>query len=135
MQPAYLKGAAFGFVAASIWASWSVVTRLAITTGLDASDIVALRFAVAGVLLSPLVIRRGLARESASSSSRLASTLPAAGLCRVGSGANRSPPRRNFQGMRRIDPECQQHADEQQQHRRAERHLPASGPIDEEPEH
>jgi drug/metabolite transporter (DMT)-like permease len=63
MQPAYLKGAAFGFVAASIWASWSVVTRLAITTGLDASDIVALRFAVAGVLLSPLVIRRGLARD------------------------------------------------------------------------
>ncbi|HWZ67703.1 MAG TPA: hypothetical protein VNW89_07735 [Stellaceae bacterium] len=25
----YLKGAAFGFAAASIWASWSVVTRLA----------------------------------------------------------------------------------------------------------
>jgi drug/metabolite transporter (DMT)-like permease len=63
MQPAYLKGAAFGFVAASIWASWSVVTRLAVTTGLEASDIVALRFAVAGVLLSPLVFRRGLARD------------------------------------------------------------------------
>jgi drug/metabolite transporter (DMT)-like permease len=60
MQPAYLKGAAFGFVAASIWASWSVVTRLAVTTGLEASDIVALRFAVAGVLLAPLVVRRGL---------------------------------------------------------------------------
>jgi drug/metabolite transporter (DMT)-like permease len=63
MQPAYLKGAAFGFAAASIWASWSVGTRFAVTTGLGASDIVALRFAVAGVLLSPLVIRRGLARD------------------------------------------------------------------------
>jgi hypothetical protein len=44
MQPAssgYLKGTAFGFAAASIWASWSVVTRLAVTTRLDASDIAA----------------------------------------------------------------------------------------------
>jgi drug/metabolite transporter (DMT)-like permease len=64
MPPAYLKGAAYGFVAASIWASWSVVTRFAVTTGLDASDIVALRFAVAGVLLAPLVIRRGLPQDA-----------------------------------------------------------------------
>jgi hypothetical protein len=51
MQPAispYLKGAVFGFAAVSIWASWSVVTRLAVTTNLDAWDIVALRFGVAG---------------------------------------------------------------------------------------
>jgi len=59
----YPKGAAFGFAAASIWASWSVVTRLAVTSGLDASDIVALRFGVAGVLLLPIVVRRGLARD------------------------------------------------------------------------
>jgi drug/metabolite transporter (DMT)-like permease len=66
MRPAganYLKGAVFGFAAASIWASWSVVTRLAVTTGLGASDIVALRFGVAGLLLSPVVVRRGLARD------------------------------------------------------------------------
>jgi drug/metabolite transporter (DMT)-like permease len=63
MPPAYLKGAAFGFAAASIWASWSVVTRLAVTTGLDASDITALRFGVAGLLLSPVLVRRGLARD------------------------------------------------------------------------
>jgi drug/metabolite transporter (DMT)-like permease len=59
----YLKGAAFGFAAASIWASWSVVTRLAVTTSLDAWDIAALRFGVAGLLLSPITLRVGLAPE------------------------------------------------------------------------
>src|SRR4029077_11675448 len=58
----YLKGAAFGFAAASIWARWGVVTRLAVTTSLDPSDIAALRFGVAGVLLSPVLVRRCLAR-------------------------------------------------------------------------
>src|SRR5438874_5069668 len=65
MQPAisnYLKGAAFGVAAISIWASWSAVTRLAVTTSLDAWDIAALRFGVAGLLLLPVVARRGLAR-------------------------------------------------------------------------
>jgi len=53
----------FGVAAASIWASWSVLTRLAVTTGLDAWDIAALRFGVAGLLLSPVLVRRGLARD------------------------------------------------------------------------
>jgi drug/metabolite transporter (DMT)-like permease len=59
----YLKGAAFGVAAASIWASWSAITRLAVTTSLDPWDIVALRFGVAGLLLSPIVWRRGLALD------------------------------------------------------------------------
>src|SRR5947209_6759920 len=66
MQPGtseYLKGAVFGFAAVSIWASWSVITRLAVTTSLDAWDVVALRFGVAGLLLSPIVWRRGLALD------------------------------------------------------------------------
>ena len=66
MQPAssnYLKGAVFGFAAVSIWASWSVITRLAVTTSLDAWDVAALRFGVAGLLLSPVLVRRGLARD------------------------------------------------------------------------
>jgi len=66
MEPAssnYLKGAMFGFAAVFIWASWSVFTRLAVTTGLDAWDIAALRFGVAGLLLSPVLVRRGLARD------------------------------------------------------------------------
>src|SRR5437868_4838808 len=59
----YLKGAAFGFAAASIWAGWSAITRLAVTTNLDPLDIVALRFGVAGILLAPVVVQRGLARD------------------------------------------------------------------------
>ena len=53
----------FGIAAASIWAGWSAVTRLAVTTSLDAWDIAALRFSVAGLLLAPIVSRRGLARD------------------------------------------------------------------------
>jgi drug/metabolite transporter (DMT)-like permease len=66
MQPGrgtYLKGAVYGLAAVSIWAGWSVMTRLAVTTSLDAWDVAALRFGVAGVLLAPVVARRGLARE------------------------------------------------------------------------
>ena len=66
MQPIttnYLKGASFGVLAVSIWASWSAITRLAVTTSLDAWDIVALRFGVAGILLSPILLRRGLALD------------------------------------------------------------------------
>jgi drug/metabolite transporter (DMT)-like permease len=66
MRPAAsdsLKGAVFGFAAVSIWANWSVVTRLTVTTSLDAGDIAALRFGVAGVLLLPVVMRRGLALD------------------------------------------------------------------------
>jgi drug/metabolite transporter (DMT)-like permease len=62
-QSNYLTGALYGLAAVSIWASWSVITRRAVTTGLDAWDIAALRFAVAGLLLSPILARRGLARD------------------------------------------------------------------------
>jgi drug/metabolite transporter (DMT)-like permease len=56
----YIRGALFGFAAVSIWAGWSVMTRLAVTTGLDAWDIPALRFGVAGLIMLPIVIRHGL---------------------------------------------------------------------------
>ncbi len=49
--------------AVSIWAGWSVMTRLAVTTGIDAWDIPTLRFGVAGLLLLPVVIRQGLALD------------------------------------------------------------------------
>src|ERR1700758_1403821 len=62
-SPTYLKGAAFGLAAMSIWAGWSAMTRLAVTTNLDALDVAALRFGVAGVLLAPVVMQRGLARD------------------------------------------------------------------------
>src|SRR6201997_3985221 len=66
MQPAisdYLKGALFGFAAVSNWASWSVIQRLAVTTGLDAWGLVALRLGLRGLLLSPVLAKRGLARD------------------------------------------------------------------------
>src|SRR3982750_537338 len=58
----YLKGASYGFAAVGIWASWSVLTRLAVTTSLDAWDIAALRYGVAGLILAPILVQRGLAR-------------------------------------------------------------------------
>jgi drug/metabolite transporter (DMT)-like permease len=66
MTPAsahYLKGALCGLAVASIWASWSAVTRLAVTTDLDPWDIALLRFGAAGLLLAPVIARRGLARD------------------------------------------------------------------------
>jgi len=63
VSPHYLKGAARGLAAAAVWASWSAVTRFAVTTRFDAWDVALLRYAAAGVLLSPIVMRRGLARE------------------------------------------------------------------------
>jgi drug/metabolite transporter (DMT)-like permease len=62
-SPNYLRGAVFGLAAVSIWAGWSAMTRLAVITSLDAWDIPALRFGVAGLLLLPIVIRRGLALD------------------------------------------------------------------------
>jgi drug/metabolite transporter (DMT)-like permease len=63
VSPHYLRGAVFGLAAVSIWAGWSAMTRLAVITNLDAWDIPALRFGVAGLLLLPIVIRRGLALD------------------------------------------------------------------------
>jgi hypothetical protein len=65
---AYLEGAAYGLAAVSIWSGWSVMTRLTVTTSLDAWDIAAwdiaaLRFGVAGVLLLPVLVWRGPALD------------------------------------------------------------------------
>ena len=57
----YLAGAAFGLGAVSIWAGWLVVARLGLKTSLTPWDITALRFGVAGLLLLPYLMRKGLA--------------------------------------------------------------------------
>jgi drug/metabolite transporter (DMT)-like permease len=59
----YLKGALFGISAVAIWAGWSAITRLSVTTTVDAWDITALRFGVAALLLLPVAVRRGVARK------------------------------------------------------------------------
>ncbi len=57
---ALLIGAAWGGLAALIWAGWMVFTRMGVQLSLNAYDIAALRFGVAGLVLLPIVLRRGI---------------------------------------------------------------------------
>ena len=57
----YLRGAAYGLAAVSIWSGWIVVARLGLRISLTPWDIAALRFGVAGLLMLPLVIAKGIA--------------------------------------------------------------------------
>jgi drug/metabolite transporter (DMT)-like permease len=57
----YARGALYGLAAVSIWAGWIVVARLGLRTSLTPWDIAALRFGVAGLLLAPYLLRKGLA--------------------------------------------------------------------------
>jgi drug/metabolite transporter (DMT)-like permease len=59
----YLRGALYGLAAVSIWSGWIVVARLGLRTSLTPWDIAALRFGVAGLLLLPYVIGKGLALD------------------------------------------------------------------------
>jgi len=54
-------GAVCAIAAVAIWAGWLVMMRVGVTTTLTAFDLTALRFGVAGVVLLPVVLRRGLA--------------------------------------------------------------------------
>jgi drug/metabolite transporter (DMT)-like permease len=57
----YLRGAACGLAAVSIWSGWIVVARLGLRGSLTPWDIAALRFGVAGLAMLPFVVARGLA--------------------------------------------------------------------------
>src|SRR5215470_10526103 len=57
----YLRGAAYGLAAVSIWSGWIVVARLGLRSSLAPWDIAALRFGVAGLLMLPFVLVRGVA--------------------------------------------------------------------------
>ncbi len=59
----YLRGALYGLSAVCIWAAFIVVSRLGVRTSLTPWDIAAIRFAVAGILLLPYLLRRGLALD------------------------------------------------------------------------
>jgi len=63
MLSALLDGRALTATELAYAARSTPQTRLAVTTSLDASDIAALRFGVAGLLLSPVLLQRGLARD------------------------------------------------------------------------
>jgi len=56
-----MRGSLYGLAAVSIWASWIVAVRLGIRTSLAPWDIVAIRFGVAGLILLPYLLKKGLA--------------------------------------------------------------------------
>lgn len=58
-----LAGYALALVAVSIWSGWLVITRVAVTSTLSAEDLSALRFGSAGLILLPVVWRRGFALD------------------------------------------------------------------------
>lgn len=58
-----LVGSAWALLAVAIWSGWMVVTRVAVTSDLTAEDLAALRFASAGLLLLPVILRRGWALD------------------------------------------------------------------------
>ncbi len=59
----YVRGALYALAAVSIWAGWIVVARLGLTTSLSPGDIAALRFGVAGLLLLPVLLHKGIALD------------------------------------------------------------------------
>jgi drug/metabolite transporter (DMT)-like permease len=59
----YAHGALCGLAAVSIWAGNIIVGSLGLRSNLTAWDITAIRFAVAGLLLAPLLARSGLALD------------------------------------------------------------------------
>lgn len=56
----FLTGIACGTLAAIIWGAWPVVSKLGVGQSLGPTDIAALRFGVAGLLLLPLIMKKGL---------------------------------------------------------------------------
>lgn len=58
--PSALGGYAFALTGVAIWAGWTVVTRMDMRGTMAITDLVALRFATAGLLLLPVLLRRGL---------------------------------------------------------------------------
>lgn len=58
-----LTGSLWALLAVAVWSGWMVVTRIAVTSDLGAEDLAALRFASAGLLLLPVVWRRGFALD------------------------------------------------------------------------
>jgi drug/metabolite transporter (DMT)-like permease len=59
----YARGAFYGLAALCIWTSFIVVSRLGVTTSITPWDVAAIRFTVAGLLLLPYLVRRGIALD------------------------------------------------------------------------
>ena len=59
----YARGALYGLAAVIIWAAFIVVSRLGVSTSLTPWDVAAIRFGVAGSLLLPYAVRKGIALD------------------------------------------------------------------------
>ena len=59
-------GALWGLGAATLWSGWWVMTRLGITASLPGSDLAALRFGVAGVVMLPVLMHHWRSLRTAS---------------------------------------------------------------------
>src|SRR5258708_38837083 len=63
MSSRSLLGALCAVVTITIWAGWLVVMRVGMARHLAVVDLIALRFAVAGIVMVPVVMRRGWALD------------------------------------------------------------------------
>lgn len=61
----YVAGALFGLASVTIWAGWMSITRLGVTSSLGVFDVTMLRYATAGLVLLPVVLRHGLGLDKA----------------------------------------------------------------------
>jgi drug/metabolite transporter (DMT)-like permease len=59
----FLVGALCAVVTVTIWAGWLVVMRVGMASHLDVVDLIALRFAIAGIVMVPVLMRRGWALD------------------------------------------------------------------------
>ena len=57
----YIRGSLYGLAYVSIWVSWIVAAQLGLRTSLKPWDITAIRFGVAGLILLPYLLKKGLA--------------------------------------------------------------------------
>ena len=57
----FFIGTGFGLIAAVAWSAYTVASRAAVDDGFSAWDLTAIRFLVAGLVLLPVVLRRGVA--------------------------------------------------------------------------
>jgi drug/metabolite transporter (DMT)-like permease len=63
MSSRFVLGALCAVVTITIWAGWLVVMRVGMANNLSVVDLIALRFAVAGIIMVPVVMRRGWALD------------------------------------------------------------------------
>ena len=63
MSSRFVLGAPCAVLTITIWAGWLVVMGVGMASNLSVVDLIALRFAVAGIVMVPVVMRRGWALD------------------------------------------------------------------------